>query len=38
VEQTLLDARPGEVTEVTRLPPPVEDAEATVERTSGLRP
>jgi hypothetical protein len=33
VEQTLLDARPGDqVTEVTRLPPPVEDAEATVER------
>jgi hypothetical protein len=32
VEQTLLE-RPGEsVTEVTRLPPPLEDVEATVER------
>jgi hypothetical protein len=33
VEQTLLDARPGEsVTEVTRLPPPVEEVETTAER------
>jgi hypothetical protein len=33
VEQTLLDARSGDQdTEVTRLPPRVEDAEATVER------
>jgi hypothetical protein len=33
VEQTLLEPRPGEsVTEVTRLPPPVEDVESTVER------
>ena len=34
VEHTMLDARPGDqVTEVTRLPPPVEDdPEATVER------
>jgi hypothetical protein len=33
VEHTLLDARPGEpVTEVTRLPPRVDDPEATVER------
>jgi hypothetical protein len=33
VEQTLLETRPGEsVTEVTRLPPPVEDVESTAER------